>query len=113
MHVYRSKCDHCPVYICALNVFLNSNTQNLCGTDDTTESSFKSKEKASLQKEPERHDEQIIPEKNHNIVTALAEKAMSVASPVVPKKEDGEVDEERFWPQMHVLHNFLCPFLFF
>ncbi|XP_022933054.1 uncharacterized protein LOC111439764 isoform X1 [Cucurbita moschata] len=69
--------------------------QNLCGTDDTTESSFKSKEKASLQKEPERHDEQIIPEKNHNIVTALAEKAMSVASPVVPKKEDGEVDEER------------------
>ncbi|CAA0818705.1 alpha/beta-Hydrolases superfamily protein [Striga hermonthica] len=31
----------------------------------------------------------------NNIVTSLAEKAMSVASPVVPIKEDGEVDHER------------------
>ncbi|GER41737.1 alpha/beta-Hydrolases superfamily protein [Striga asiatica] len=31
----------------------------------------------------------------NNIVTSLAEKAMSVASPVVPMKEDGEVDHER------------------
>lgn len=69
--------------------------QSLCETDETTESSLKSEEKAGLRKEPERHDEQIVPEKNQNIVTALAEKAMSVASPVVPKKEDGEVDEER------------------
>lgn len=37
-----------------------------------------------------------IPEKTeNNIVTSLAEKAMSVASPVVPMKEDGEVDHER------------------
>lgn len=78
-------------------MFLNWNTQNLCEAEETTESSFKSNEKASLQKEPERQNEQIIPEKDHNIVTSLAEKAMSVASPVVPKKEDGEVDEERSW----------------
>ncbi|KAM7256723.1 hypothetical protein ACFE04_012464 [Oxalis oulophora] len=36
------------------------------------------------------------PERNHNsIVTNLAEKAMSVAGPVVPTKEDGGVDQER------------------
>ncbi|XP_051131125.1 uncharacterized protein LOC127251464 isoform X2 [Andrographis paniculata] len=35
------------------------------------------------------------PEKTHNIVTSLAEKALSVASPVVPLKEDGGVDQER------------------
>lgn len=33
----------------------------------------------------------------NNIVTSLAEKAMSVAGPVVPTKEDGEVDQERFY----------------
>lgn len=32
----------------------------------------------------------------NNIVTSLAKKAMSVASPVVPMKEDGGVDHERF-----------------
>ncbi|KAH6837506.1 hypothetical protein C2S53_001029 [Perilla frutescens var. hirtella] len=37
-----------------------------------------------------------MPDKTkNNIVTSLAEKAMSVASPVVPMKEDGEVDHER------------------
>ena len=30
-----------------------------------------------------------------NIVSSLAEKAMSVAAPVVPTKKDGEVDHER------------------
>ncbi|XP_052183801.1 uncharacterized protein LOC127795879 isoform X2 [Diospyros lotus] len=34
-------------------------------------------------------------EKNQNIVTNLAEKAMSIASPVVPVKGDGEVDQDR------------------
>ncbi|KAH9804807.1 alpha/beta-Hydrolases superfamily protein [Citrus sinensis] len=49
-------------------------------------------EKGNHQKEPEK----LISEKNQdNIVTSLAEKAMSVASPVVPTKEDGEVDQER------------------
>lgn len=50
-------------------------------------------EKGNHQKEPEK----LISEKNQdNIVTSLAEKAMSVASPVVPTKEDGEVDQERY-----------------
>lgn len=38
-----------------------------------------------------------MPERTqNNIVTSLAEKAMSVASPVMPMKEDGEVDHARF-----------------
>ncbi|XP_022148305.1 uncharacterized protein LOC111016991 isoform X2 [Momordica charantia] len=68
-------------------LLVHQQQQNSCEADRTTESSFKSKDITSLQKEPER----LEPEKNHNIVTALAEKAMSV----VPTKEDGEVDQER------------------
>ncbi|KAK7265485.1 hypothetical protein RJT34_33105 [Clitoria ternatea] len=41
-------------------------------------------------KEPEQHEKNQI-----NIVTSLAEKAMSVAAPVVPTKEGGEVDQDR------------------
>ncbi|XP_043707068.1 uncharacterized protein LOC122656556 isoform X2 [Telopea speciosissima] len=45
--------------------------------------------------EPDKLQE-AISEKNHNnIVTSLAEKAMSVAGPVVPTKNDGEVDQDR------------------
>lgn len=52
-------------------------------------------EKGNHQKEPEKFE--AISEKNQdNIVTSLAEKAMSVASPVVPTKEDGGVDQERY-----------------
>lgn len=49
-----------------------------------------------------------------NIVASLAEKAMSVASPVVPMKEDGGVDHERFglFTSSHInawsLSCFLC-----
>jgi uncharacterized protein len=35
-------------------------------------------------------------EKNGSLVSSLAEKAMSVAGPVVPTKSDGEVDHERY-----------------
>lgn len=45
-------------------------------------------------KEPSNLDEMSDKNQN-NIVTSLAEKAMSVASPVMPVKEDGEVDHER------------------
>lgn len=34
--------------------------------------------------------------KQNNLVSSLAEKAMSVASPVVPTKSGGEVDQERY-----------------
>ena len=41
-------------------------------------------------------NEEKMPENTpNNIVTSLAEKAFLVASPVVPTKEDGEVDHER------------------
>lgn len=33
----------------------------------------------------------------NSIVTSLAEKALSVAAPVVPTKSDGEVDEEKYF----------------
>lgn len=46
-------------------------------------------------KEPERLQEEVSEKNQNNIVTSLAEKAMSVAGPVVPTKEDGEVDQER------------------
>ncbi|KAK7347913.1 hypothetical protein VNO80_22455 [Phaseolus coccineus] len=47
------------------------------------------------QKEPDRLQEEVFEKNQNNIVTSLAEKAMSVAGPVVPTKEDGEVDQER------------------
>ncbi|XP_010107073.2 uncharacterized protein LOC21402490 [Morus notabilis] len=65
-------------------------------SNEAVESSSKSPNmKADTRKEAEKLDE-AASEKNHNnIVTSLAEKAMSVASPVVPTKEDGGVDQER------------------
>ncbi|CAJ1940580.1 unnamed protein product [Sphenostylis stenocarpa] len=47
------------------------------------------------EKESERHQKEVSEKNQNNIVTSLAEKAMSVAGPVVPTKEDGEVDQER------------------
>ncbi|KAL3642870.1 hypothetical protein CASFOL_013685 [Castilleja foliolosa] len=61
------------------------------GTDRTLNELPKEKENS---KEPTKLDEMQDNTQN-NIVTSLAEKAMSVASPVVPMKEDGELDHER------------------
>ncbi|XP_011094018.1 uncharacterized protein LOC105173836 [Sesamum indicum] len=60
-------------------------------TDGTRNEPLKEQENS---KEPSKLDETSEKTQN-NIVTSLAEKAMSVASPVVPVKEDGEVDHER------------------
>ncbi|GFP85518.1 embryogenesis-associated protein emb8 [Phtheirospermum japonicum] len=65
--------------------------QPYTGTDGTLNEPLKEKENS---KEPSKLDEMHDNTQN-NIVTSLAEKAMSVASPVVPMKEDGEVDHER------------------
>ncbi|CAI8610934.1 unnamed protein product [Vicia faba] len=46
------------------------------------------------QKKPEELKEKVS-DNQSNIITSLAEKAMSVASPVVPTKEDGGVDQDR------------------
>ncbi|XP_009625441.1 uncharacterized protein [Nicotiana tomentosiformis] len=46
-------------------------------------------------KEVGKLDEESNDKSHNNIVTSLAEKAMSVAGPVVPMKKDGAVDQER------------------
>ncbi|KAK9275755.1 hypothetical protein L1049_023024 [Liquidambar formosana] len=53
------------------------------------------KEKGNHQEEPDKLEEAMSEKDQNNIVTSLAEKAMSVAGPVVPTKEDGEVDQDR------------------
>ena len=54
----------------------------------------------SQQKEVEEHDSMDSPEteqekSQNNLVNSFAEKAMSVAAPVVPTKGDGELDHDR------------------
>ncbi|CAN4110023.1 unnamed protein product [Withania somnifera] len=63
---------------------------------ETFESSAKPfEDEKNQRKEMGKLDEEAI-DKNHNsIVTSLAEKAMSVAGPVVPMKEDGAVDHKK------------------
>lgn len=89
-----------PVCVsCFLSIICVKESSN---STDTVESSSKSfKEKGTQLKEPNKTEETL--EKNpNNIVTSLAEKAMSVAGPVVPTKEDGEVDQERSDHLIHV-----------
>ncbi|XP_047311459.1 uncharacterized protein LOC124914881 [Impatiens glandulifera] len=72
--------------------------QGVKDLDDSEEtlSSFSNsfEEKGNNHKEYEKLEETSDKSQN-NIVTSLAEKAMSVAAPVVPTKEDGEVDQEK------------------
>ncbi|XP_028786929.1 uncharacterized protein LOC114742866 isoform X4 [Neltuma alba] len=70
--------------------------QDPCRGNETAESSSSSvKMKYNHHKESDKLEE-AVSEKTHNsMVTSLAEKAMSVAGPVVPTKDDGEVDQER------------------
>jgi hypothetical protein len=51
----------------------------------------------SQQKEVEEHeiDETEQEKSQNNLVNSFAERAMSVAAPVVPTKGDGEVDHDR------------------
>lgn len=69
--------------------------QDSCTGNETSESSSESfKMKGNGQMEPDNLEE-ASDKHQSNIVTSLAEKAMSVAAPVVPKKEDGGLDQER------------------
>ncbi|KAI3714466.1 hypothetical protein L6452_21420 [Arctium lappa] len=61
------------------------------GSSTTSSMSFNQKEH---RQEPRKPEEEMSKSSEPNIVTSLAEKAMSVAGPVVPMKE-GEVDQER------------------
>ena len=83
------------VFLCCYLLCIYTNTQDSYKGDETSgESLSKSLVKGKGQKEPDKFEEA---EKNQsNIVTSLAEKAMSVAAPVVPTKEGGEVDQERY-----------------
>ncbi|KVH94043.1 hypothetical protein Ccrd_003900 [Cynara cardunculus var. scolymus] len=61
--------------------------------ESSTTSSMPFNQKENHQ-EPGKPEQEMSKSSDHNIVTGLAEKAMSVAGPVVPMKE-GEVDQER------------------
>ncbi|KAK8550363.1 hypothetical protein V6N12_039076 [Hibiscus sabdariffa] len=62
----------------------------------TAESSSKTfEEKVHQQKEPGTPEEIVGDKHQINMVSSLAEKALSVAGPIVPTKEDGELDQER------------------
>ncbi|XP_012443125.1 uncharacterized protein LOC105767998 isoform X1 [Gossypium raimondii] len=64
--------------------------------NETAESSSKIfKEKDHQHKEPGIPEGAVADKHQINMVTSLAEKALSVAGPVVPMKEDGELDQER------------------
>ncbi|KAF5956489.1 hypothetical protein HYC85_003714 [Camellia sinensis] len=70
--------------------------QDSAKVNETSKSLSKSlEEKGNHQKKPDKLEEEISEKNQNGIVTSLAEKAMSVAGPVVPMKEDGEVDHDR------------------
>lgn len=55
-----------------------------------------SEEKENRHEEPDKLEQEISEKSENNIVTSIAEKAMSIAGPVVPVKDDGEVDQDRY-----------------
>ncbi|KAK7856322.1 embryogenesis-associated protein emb8 [Quercus suber] len=65
------------------------------GNENSGTLSKSSNVKGNYQREPDKLEEAVSENDQNNIVTSLAEKAMSVAGPVVPMKEDGGVDQER------------------
>ncbi|GAB4838076.1 hypothetical protein Ancab_027607 [Ancistrocladus abbreviatus] len=73
---------------------LLAHQQDACNGNDINETSCESSEKKGFLKDSAKLEETMA-DKHQNIVTSLAEKAMTVAAPVVPTKEDGEVDQER------------------
>nr|XP_004289005.2 PREDICTED: uncharacterized protein LOC101295567 isoform X1 [Fragaria vesca subsp. vesca] len=69
--------------------------QDSITSNETSESSLESiKMNGNGQMKPDNHEESSDKHQS-NIVTSLAEKAMSVAAPVVPKRQDGGLDQER------------------
>lgn len=71
------------------SALLSNQQESLMGHDNSETS-----EEKHMTSEPIKLEE-MVDNNNQNIVTSLAEKAMSVAAPVVPTKEDGAVDQER------------------
>ncbi|KAE9601566.1 putative alcohol O-acetyltransferase [Lupinus albus] len=73
-------------------LFMQKGPQEGNETDEISSTSLEMKD--HHQKNPEELEVEVSEKNQNNIVTSLAEKAMSVAAPVVPTK-DGEVDQER------------------
>ncbi|CAL0330257.1 unnamed protein product [Lupinus luteus] len=73
-------------------LFMQKGPQQGNETDEISSTSLEMND--HHQKKPEKLEVEVSEKNQHNIVTSLAEKAMSVAAPVVPTK-DGEVDQER------------------
>ncbi|XP_058206489.1 uncharacterized protein LOC131319996 isoform X2 [Rhododendron vialii] len=65
------------------------------GTPTSRTLANSSEEKENCHEEPDKLEQHISEKSENNIVTSIAEKAMSVAGPVVPVKKDGEVDQDR------------------
>lgn len=82
--------------MCFSCLLLNVNVKDLYEDKEIAENMSKPlNEKENHQKETAKLEETMSEKNQNNIVTSLAEKAMSVAGPVVPTKEGGEVDQER------------------
>ena len=63
-----------------------------------------------VETESAKHEETAQEKSQNSLMSSFAEKAMSVAGPVVPTKGDGEVDHERSVNVTIVL--FLCHYSF-
>jgi len=63
-----------------------------------------------VETESAKHEETAQEKSQNSLMSSFAEKAMSVAGPVVPTKGDGEVDHERSVNVTIVL--FLCRYSF-
>jgi hypothetical protein len=68
------------------------------------------KEQDFVQAESVKHEESTQGKSQNNLMSSFAEKALSVAGPVVPTKGDGEVDQERSVNVTVVF--FLCHYIF-
>ncbi|KAJ0091112.1 hypothetical protein Patl1_13672 [Pistacia atlantica] len=81
------------LHVCFSCLLLNVNVKDPYENKIAENMSKPLNEKENHQKEPVKLEE-AMSERN-SIVTSLAEKAMSVAGPVVPTKGGGEVDQDR------------------
>lgn len=85
------------------NFIFQQNKDENYGDNDTNHKDF-------IEIESAKHDETAQEKSQNNLMSSFAEKAMSVAGPVVPTKGDGEVDHERSVNVTIVL--FLCLYSF-
>ncbi|KAK9149272.1 hypothetical protein Scep_008029 [Stephania cephalantha] len=77
-------------------LLMHQQSKDLYERSQTPEVSFMpQKEKGTHQKEHDKLLDAMSEKNQSNIMTSLAEKAMSVAGPIVPTNSEGEVDQDR------------------